>query len=1031
MRTLRTRASRREGDPGWDDHGVDAQSLAKELGRDVEGEVRFDAGTRALYATDASNYRQVPIGVVIPKTVDDVVATHALCRRHRAPILPRGCGTSLSGETVNVAVVIDFSKYLTKILDIDFGNKLARVQAGVVHDQLAHETKKRNLVFAPDPSTHRWCTIGGNIGNNSCGIHSVQAQFLGEGARTSDNLHEMEVLTYDGCRMRVGRTGEDQLPAIIAEGGRRGEIFSALAALRDKYGDAIRERFPDIPRRVSGYNLDELLPEKGFNVGRALVGTEGTCVTVLEATLKLVHDPPERAVVLVGYEDIYSAGDHVGVVLSHRPLGCEGLDERLIENQRQLGMHPDALDLLPQGGGWLLVELGGESQEEAQNAARKLIADLQADSRPPKDVVLIDDKDKEAKLWEVREAGLAATAFPPYDERDHWPGWEDSAVPPEAMGPYLRDLKRLYDKYGFHGAMYGHFGQGCVHSRISFDLRSAEGVRAYRAFVEEAADLCVSYGGSLSGEHGDGQARAELLPRMYGDELVEGFREFKRIFDPEWKMNPGKVVDPLPLDRNLKLAPENYRPPETTTRFAYAEDRGDFAHTTIRCVGVGRCRRWDEGTMCPSYMVTREEKHTTRGRARMLFEMMQGDPVSRGWRAEEVKDSLELCLACKGCKGDCPVKVDIATYKAEFYSHYYKGRLRPRQAYALGLIHWWARLAARVPTIANLLTHAPLLSHALKTIGGVASQREVPIFAKQTLRDWFWERGPRTGERRVVVWPDTFTNFFHPEVGKATVEVLEAFGYQVEIPPRILCCGRPLYDYGMLTTAKALLRQTLDELRPELQAGTPIVGIEPSCTAVFRDELTNLLPNDEDAKRLNKQFLTLAELLGDRVKDMPWRLRGKAIVHPHCHHEAVMGIGPDLKVLAALGLEVATTGAGCCGLAGSFGFEAGEKYDVSIAAGERKLAPLVRDAPEDALIVADGFSCKAQIEQLTGRRALHLAQVLRMAIDSGPDGAPEPRPERAYPDLVQAPGMTLGEWALLGAVGAGAALVGAWLIRRR
>lgn len=1008
---------------------LDVATLERQLQRTVEGEIRFDDGTRGLYATDASNYRQVPIGVVIPKSIDDVVATHAACHEHDAPIVARGAGTSLSGETVNVAVVIDFSKYLHEILDIDVHRKLARVQPGVLHDQLTDRTREHKLVFAPDPSTHEYCTIGGNIGNNSCGVHSVQAQFLGEGARTSDNVHEMEVLTHDGCRMHVGPTDDEELAGIIAAGGRRGEIYAALRDLRDRYAPLIRERFPDIPRRVSGYNLDELLPEKGFNVARALVGTEGTCATVLEATVKLVYDPPARTLIVVGYENIFRAGEHIPKILTHEPLGCEGMDDELIKSQRIMGMHADALELLPEGRGWLLVELGGEDRGESDDKARALIEDLEKDDDPPVDARLLDDPEKEARLWEVREAGLAATAFPPGDERDHWPGWEDSAVPPDVVGPYLRDLRRLYDKYDLSGALYGHLGQGCIHSRISFDLRTAEGVKRYRSFVEEAADLCVSYGGSLSGEHGDGQARAELLPRMYGEELVEAFREFKRIWDPTWKMNPGKVVDPRPLDEDLKLHPAKYSPPDVATHFSYPDDGGNFAHTTIRCVGVGKCRRVEGGTMCPSYMVTREEKHTTRGRARMLFEMLQGNPVGDGWRDNDVKDSLDLCLACKGCKGDCPVNVDMATYKAEFVSRYYKGRLRPRPAYAMGLIYWWARLAARVPNIVNLVTHMPILSTLVMKAGGLAPQRDAPAFATETFRHWF-ERRPSndSAHEEVVLWPDTFNNFLHPEVAKCAVEVLEALGFRVVLPDRSLCCGRPLYDYGMLDVAKRLLHETIEQLRPHLVAGTPIVGLEPSCVAVFRDELPNLLPHNEDAKRLAGQFHTFGEFAANQVDGKGWALERKAIVHPHCHHDAVMGLDPDRRVLSGLGVDFEMSDAGCCGLAGSFGFEAGEKYDVSIAAGERKLAPLVRDAPHDSLIIADGFSCKTQIETLTDRRALHLAQVMHMAITAGP-GGPQGTPEVGYSDRDGSTRPTRFETALI--AGAGLAGIAAALTRRR
>jgi FAD/FMN-containing dehydrogenase/Fe-S oxidoreductase len=959
---------------------LDRAGLRRELARDVDGEVRFDTASRALYASDASNFRQPPIGVVVPRSVDDVVATHAVCRRFGAPILCRGGGTSLSGETVNVAVVLDFSKYLNEILEVDHERRLAVVQPGAINDHVNEAASRHGLRFGPDPSTHAYCTIGGNVGNNSCGVHSVLAQFEGEGGRTSDNVHELEVLTYDGLRLRVGRTSDAELDAAIRSGGRRGEIYAALRDLRDRYADLIRERYPDIPRRVSGYNLDELLPERGFHVARALCGTEGTCVTVLQATLQLVPDPPERCLLVVGYRDIFEAGDHVSAILPHRPMALEGIDKRLIEDQHAQHMHPQVLALLPgEHEAWLLVELGGESREEAEAKAQRLLEELKDADVPPQDVKIFDDEREERKLWEIREAGLGATAFPPDDERDHWPGWEDSAVAPERVGDYLRDLKRLYDEYGYVGALYGHLGQGCVHSRINFDLQTAAGIEHYRAFLEDAADLVLSYGGSLSGEHGDGQQRAELLPRMFGEELVEAFREFKRIWDPDWKLNPGKVVDPYRLDENLRLG-TGYHPPEPETSFSYLwDDGGSFAHATLRCVGIGKCRT-PEGVdvMCPSYMATREEMHSTRGRARLLFEMLQGEIVEDGWRSEEVHEALDLCLACKGCTSDCPVHVDMPTYKAEFLSHYYAGRLRPRHAYAFGLVDRAARLAAKQPGAVNALTHAPVASRLVKWAAGMAPERDVPRFAPLTLQGWFRARrvanpnGPR-----VVLWPDTFSNYLHVEVGVAAVEALETAGFRVVVPRGHVCCGRPLYDYGFLGLAERYLGRVLTVLRDELRSGTPVVGIEPSCLAVFQDELPKLLPHDEDGKRLTELAVHLPELLEREQAPVP-RLDGKALVWGHCHHKATGDLGAEQALLRRMGLDVEPLTGGCCGLAGSFGFEAGH-YDVSMACGEQALLPAVRAAPADTIVVADGFSCQTQIEHATGRRALHVAQVLARA----------------------------------------------------
>ena len=973
---------------------IDRAGLAKALRGTVEGEVRFDTASRALYATDASNYRQPPIGVVVPKTLEDVVATHAACREFGAPLVNRGGGTSLSGETVNFGVVVDHSKHLREILEIDADEGWAHVQTGVVNEQLNEATGEYGLIFPPDPSTHRYCTIGGNLGNNSCGIHSVQAQLYGHGPRTSDNTHSLEILTYDGLRLWVGETSEEEVASIVAGGGRRGEIYAALRDLRDRYADRIRQRFPsveELPRRVSGYNLDELLPEEGFHVARALVGTESTCVSILTAKILLTRNTPARALLVVGFEDICMAADRVPEIMEHGPIGLEGIDHELFANEIKLGLHPSELSQMPEGRAWLLAEFGGETREEADEKARALVSDLERTEHAPAGCSIFDDPEQEAKLWQVREAGLAATAFPP-DGKDHWPGWEDSAVPPERLGGYLRDLRALYRRYDYQGATYGHFGQGCIHSRISFDLRTAEGLVKFRSFMEEASDLVVSYGGSLSGEHGDGQARAELLGKQFGEEILDAFREFKRIWDPEAKMNPGKVVDPYRLDEHLKLG-TSYNPWRPEVKFAYTQDGGDFAHAALRCVGVGRCRiPGGDDVMCPSYIVTKEEMHTTRGRARLLFEMLEGDVVTDGWRSGEVKEALDLCLACKGCTSDCPVDVDMPTYKAEFLHHHYAGRLRPRHAYAFGLVDQAARLAARMPGLANIVTHAPVLARAAKLVSGMSREREIPAFAPLTLQDWFAERGERNaGAPRVLLWPDTFTNHFHTEVGVAAAEALEAAGCQVVIPQGQVCCGRPLYDYGFLSLAERYLRRSLAQLGEELRRGTPIVGIEPSCVAVFKDELPKLLPHDDDARRLSGTVRHLGEFLRERGLEPP-HLAGKALLWGHCHHKATGGLDPDRALLESMGLEVEEVSGGCCGLAGSWGFEA-DHYELSMKAGEHALLPSVREAGSGTLVVANGFSCRTQVEHGARRRALHLAEVLKLARDG--ELAQQPAPSTA------------------------------------
>ncbi len=950
---------------------VDAKGLASALSHQVRGDVRFDDGTRALYATDGSNYRQVPIGVVLPRDADDVIATVAVAREYGAPILCRGGGTSLAGQCCNVAVGLDFTKYMDNILEIDPARRIARVQPGVILDHLRNAAENHHLTFAPDPATHDRCTLGGMIGNNSCGVHSVMA------GKTDDNIEQLEILTYDGLRMNVGQTNDAELEKIIGEGGRRGEIYAGLKKLSNTYSELIRNRYPNIPRRVSGYNLNYLLPENGFHVARALVGSEGTCVTVLEASCRLVESPPQRALLLIAYPDIFQCADRVPEIMAHHPIGLEGIDQLLVEFSRRRQLNLEGLALLPAGGGWLFAEFGATTAAEAEAQARALMQSLSRSAEPPA-MRLFTDKRQAKQVWEVRESALGATSHVP-GEPPGWEGWEDAAVTPAKLGSYLRDLHKLMKGYGYRSALYGHFGHACVHMRINFDLESRQGIANYRKFVEEAADLVIGYGGSLSGEHGDGQSRAELLPKMFGPELVQAFREFKALWDPDWKMNPGKVVEPYKLDENLRLG-ANYKPWQPQTHFQFPEDHGSLASATLRCVGVGKCRRDEGGVMCPSFRVTREEEHSTRGRAHLLWEMTKGDVIKDGWRDRHVKNSLDLCLACKGCKSDCPVGVDVATYKAEFLSHYYKGRRRPRSAYAFGNIDIWARLASKAPGLINLTTQLPLLRNVSKLVAGIPQERRIPALAPRTFRHWFDGRKPQNSDAApVLLWPDTFNNYFLPDTAKAAVEVLESAGYRVVFPKAGLCCGRPLYDWGMLDRAKKLLLTILQALETEIKQGIPIVVLEPSCAAVFRDELLNLFPKDDRARRLSHQTFLLSEFLEQKAKhfQLP-KLARSALVHGHCHHKSVMRMTDEESVLRKMGIDFHTPAPGCCGMAGSFGFEA-DKYEISLAIGELELLPAVRKADADCLVIANGFSCREQIAQCTNRRALHLAEVIQMA----------------------------------------------------
>jgi FAD/FMN-containing dehydrogenase/Fe-S oxidoreductase len=953
----------------------ESERLEQQLRANIRGEVRFDASSKALYATDGSNYRHIPIGVVIPRDEADVIATVAICRTLEAPILSRGAGTSLAGQGCNAAVILDFSKYMNGMGAIDVVTRTVHVQPGIVLDRVRDAAEKFNLTFAPDPATHSRCTIGGMIGNNSCGVHALM------GGKTVDNILSLDLLLYDGTRLTVGPTTEVELEAHIDTGGRIGQIYAALKSIRDTYATQVRARFPKIPRRVSGFNLDELLPENNFNLARALVGSEGTCAIILGATLQLVESPPCRTLVGVGFPDIFLAADHVPQLLRHKPIGLEGVDGYLLDALRRKQKSVEDLKLLPPGDGFLIVEFGAATQPEANAKARAFVASLA--SIPAQPTARIYTSDEAKRVWHIRESGLGATAFIP-GVGTGWEGWEDAAVDPAQLGSYLRAIRALMNEFNYSSAMYGHFGQGCVHMRLNFDLETGPGILKFRQFMDRAADIALAHGGSLSGEHGDGQARGALLPKMFGEELMEAFRIFKRIFDPTNRMNPGKLIDAHQPHEDLRLGAD-YKPWQPKTHFAYAEDNGSFASANLRCVGVGACRKTDAGTMCPSFMATGEELHSTRGRAHLLWELMQGEVLPHQWKNQQVKESLDTCLSCKACKSECPVSVDMATYKAEFLSHHYENESRPLSHYAFGRIDIFARLASFAPNLVNAINNAPIINPLIKKILHIHPQRTLPRFAKPFTPDRRLARDARRrSDRRpalpntapeVFLWADTFNNYFHPSTMRAAHQVLTTAGFRVTLPTQHLCCGRPLYDFGMLDTAKDYLLKTLNALTAQLAAGTPIIVLEPSCASVFRDELTNLLPNDPRATKLRDQTFLLSEFLVKHAPNYrPPQLNEKIIVHGHCHHRATMGMHDEIALLRLTGAEVELLDSGCCGMAGPFGFEK-EKFALSQTLGERVLLPAVRNNSK-AIIVSDGFSCSEQITQNTTTRPKHLAEVL-------------------------------------------------------
>jgi FAD/FMN-containing dehydrogenase/Fe-S oxidoreductase len=967
----------------YDNNTVDRSRLETALRARVDGEIRFDAGSRAAYSTDASNFRQVPIGVVVPRTPEAAAEAVAVAREHDAPVLSRGGGTSLAGQCTNTAVVIDWSKYCDEVESVDADARTCVVQPGIVLDELNRQLAPTGLRFGPEPATHMNCTLGGMIGNNSCG---ATAQRTG---KVVDNIAALEVLCYDGTRFWCGPTSDEEYAEIERHGNGRATIHRQLRQLRDEYADRIRERFPDIPRRVSGYNLDSLLPEHDFDVAGLLVGSESTLVTVLRAKLKLVPVVRARTLVVLGYPSVAEAADAVPAILPHEPIALEGLDHRLVKDEQIKHLNPDALRELPEGDAYLMVQFGGDTTEEADAHAHRMLAALH-ETEHEANVSFLDDPRHESELWQVREAGLGATAHLP-GRPDTFEGWEDSAVPPERLGDYLRRLDDLYQEFGYAGetgpSLYGHFGQGCVHTRIPFDLYTADGVADYRRFLDRAADLVVEFGGSLSGEHGDGQTRGALLPKMFGDEIVRAFGRLKAVFDPDNRMNPGKVVAPYPPDTHLRLGGDWAPATPQDLYFRFPHDGGSFAEAANRCVGVGRCRQHtNEGNevMCPSYQVTGEEEHSTRGRARLLFEMLNGhgdSPVANGWRSTEVRDALDLCLACKGCKTDCPANVDMATYKAEFLAHHYEGRLRPRAHFSMGWLPLVAQAVGRLRAgkVVNAITHAPVLSRIATAVAGV-EDREIPLFAGETLQQWFRRRGPRgSGERgTVLLWPDTFTNNFHPHIGRAAVQLVEDAGWRVTLPDQSVCCGLTWISTGQLATAKKILARTVGVLAPHVRAGGLVLGLEPSCTAVFRSDVTDLFPEDRDVRRLARQTVTLAELLTEHSPGyQPPKLDAKAIAQVHCHQHATIGWDADKDLLGKAGVDVEQLESGCCGLAGNFGFEPGHR-EVSEACAERVLLPRVREADRDTVVLADGFSCRTQIHELDsgGREGTHLAELL-------------------------------------------------------
>lgn len=962
---------------------LDAAAVAEALDHGDCGKVAGDAGHRAQYASDASNYRQIPLAVVFPRERQHVLNALRVCRCLGVPVTARGAGTSTSGQAVGPGVVLDFSRYFNRLTALDPHARTATVQPGIVLDDLQSAAAEHGLVFGADPSTHSRCTLGGMIGNNACGSHSLAW------GRTADNIVELEVVTYRGTVVRLGEMTREEIDAAVAAGDDRGELIAALDRLAQGNLATLRTELGQFPRQVSGYALEQLLPERRFHLARALVGSEGTLAVVLSATVRLISPPPARALVVLGFADAGAAADAVPALLRHQPLALEGLDRGLTDIVTRPATRT-AIDTLPTAQAWLFAELGGPA--DALPGLAEALAGTAHAAAGCTGSEIVTDPARARSLWRIREDGAGlATRLPPgtgtESGAEAWPGWEDAAVPPDQLGSYLREFTALLDRHELQGAVYGHFGEGCLHVRINFDFTTEQGTAVFRAFLADAARLVAAHGGSLSGEHGDGQARSALLPLMYGPDVIALFEEFKNVWDPDNGLNPGMIVRPLPVDGNLRVSPHR-TPLPLATVFPFHSDDGDFAKATRRCVGVGKCRstahRGD--VMCPSYRVTRDEKDSTRGRARLLYEMTQGEVITDGWRSTEVRDALDLCLSCKGCSTDCPVGVDMATYKSEFLHHHYKGRLRPASHYTMGWLPLLSRAAARIPGLVNALTSSRL-APVLKQLGGIAPQRDLPRFATQTFLTWFRRRTPEGDGRRgpVMLWVDSFNNHFSPEVLQAGVAVLEDAGFRVQVPEGTQCCGLTWVTTGQLGIARRIARRTAAALAPAARAGLPVVGLEPSCTAALKSDLPELLDGNEDARALSRATLTLAELLVHHTPGwQPPRIEARSLSQTHCHQHATSGFGADSTLLARMGIDNTTLDSGCCGLAGNFGFERGH-YDVSVAAGEQVLLPAVRSAAADTRILADGFSCRTQIAQQTPRSGIHLAELIAQALaPSGP-----------------------------------------------
>ncbi len=947
--------------------------LQESLQSQLSGGVDFSDACVAMYTSDASNYRQIPLGVVFPESDRDIEIALSVCKRYKVPVLMRGAGTSQNGQTVNEAVILDCSRFMNKLVSIDVERRTAWIQPGIVCDALKAEAEVHGLTFGPDPATHSRCTLGGMIGNNSCGPHSMLA------GKTVENVLELDILTPDGARFRVGPTTEAELEEIIQGTDQRATVYRELKAIRDEYAEEIRQRYPTIKRRVSGYNLDQLLPENGFNVARALVGSEGTCVSVLQAKVTLIENPAFKRLYVLGFRDIFEAGDIVPSVMPFNPIAMEGLDWNIIGGLNDRNLRQREVALLPEGKAWLLIELAAANESELQNQSDAFIAAMQASSTVVSVKPVIDPAEV-TDIWSIREQGASATALAlnPGDT-DPVVGWEDTAVDPMQLGDYLRELYALVESYGYRTSLYGHFGDGCIHARMTFDTRTRAGVDKWRRFSREIAELVVKYNGSLSGEHGDGQAKAEFLPIMFGDNLMNAFRRFKAAWDPQGLMNPGKLIDAYRMDENLRFGPE-YSIASHPSTLHFHEAIGDFSRATEHCIGMGKCRA-AKGAMCPSYQATGEEKFSTRGRAHLLHELLRGDVITKGFDDKDIADSLEHCLSCKACKSECPTHVDIVAFKAEFMARHYKNNRRPLHHHLVAKTGQWLKLMTRWPDFFNRL-QSGVPGKLTKALLDIRHDKNLPTLASVSFMTWvrgnaevaddeFFHFG-KQHTKTVVLWSDTVNNAYYPEILKTTVTVLNRIGYCVLIAKSHFCCGRPLYEHGFIDQAKQQLESLLTGFHSRLPENTSVIVVEPSCLSVFKDELHRLYPADNRALDLSNRSMTIAEfLLEEEIK--PQKKWPMAIMHLHCHGKKTSMA--ERTWMNQCFEKVLEPESGCCGMAGIYGIRKNTAF-IGDTLYARSLGQAIQQSADDTKIISNGYSCRKQIEDNTDVRVWHPIEII-------------------------------------------------------